>query len=134
MSRWRLAGPQRQCLVDVSPRFAFNDGPACRAAAVAGNGIVRLPQLALQDHVKKGELVRLLPDWYSAAASLNLLFPANARRVPRVRVFIDWIQALFADVAPSRAPHLNGFREPDLPLHRWRQRDVLAGLPVPAVR
>jgi DNA-binding transcriptional LysR family regulator len=134
MAHWRLAGPQRHCRIDVSPRFAFNDGPACRAAAVAGNGIVRLPQLALQDHVNKGELVRLLPDWYSAAASLHLLFPANARRVPRVRVFIDWIQALFADLAPSRAPHLNGFREPDLPLHRWRQRDVLAGVPMPAVR
>jgi DNA-binding transcriptional LysR family regulator len=134
ISRWRLAGPQRECTVAIEARPAYNDGPACRAAAVAGHGIVRLPQMALQEHVAKGELVRLLPDWYNAAASLNLLYAANARRVPRLRVFIDWIQALFADLAPARAPHLNGFLEPDLPLHRWRQRDPMAGVPNPALR
>jgi DNA-binding transcriptional LysR family regulator len=134
VSTWRFSGPERHCVVEFTPRPAYNDGPACRAAAVAGHGIVRLPQLALQDHVARGELVRLLPDWYSASASLHLLYPANARRVPRTRVFVDWMQALFADLAPARAPHLNGFLEPDLPLHRWRPRDPMAGVPVPALR
>lgn len=134
VARWQLAGPGRHCAIEIEPRPAYNDGPACRAAAVAGQGIVRLPQMALQDHVSKGELVHLLPDWYSAAASLHLLYPANARRVPRMRVFIAWMQALFADLAPSHAPHRNGFCEPDLPLHRWRQRDPMGGVPVPALR
>lgn len=134
MAQWRLAGPHGPCAIDVHPRVAFNDGPACRAAAVAGHGIVRLPQIALEDLVARGDLLRVLPDWYSAAASLVLVYPANARRMPRVRVFVDWMQRLFADLAPARAPHQHGFREPDAPLHRWRPRDPMAGLPVPALR
>ncbi len=134
VSQWCLAGPQRRCVVDVSPALAFNDGPACRAAAVAGHGIVRLPAMALEHQVARGELLRLLPDWYSAASSLNLVFPANARRVPRLRAFIAWMQQLFADLSPARAPHLNGFDEPDAPLHRWRLRNPMASMPVPAVR
>lgn len=126
LTTWRSAGPDRHCTVNIQPRLAFNDGPACRAAAVAGHGVVRLPQIALESHVARGEVVRLLPNWYSAAARLNLVFPASARRVPRVRVFITFLQQLFADLAPERAPHLNGFTEPDVPLHRWKARDPWA--------
>ncbi len=133
-AQWRLAGPQRLSTVAVTPRLAFNDGPACRAAAVAGHGLVRLPQIALQDQVARGELVRVLPDWYSAASSLCVIYPAASRRVPRLRVFIAWLQQLFADLAPERAPHLHGFTEPDVPLHRWRPRDPKAGMAMPAPR
>jgi LysR family transcriptional regulator for bpeEF and oprC len=132
MGHWRLAGPTRHCHVAVQPRLAFNDGPACRAAAVAGHGIVRLPQIALQDHVARGELARVLPEWYSAASSLCLIYPSASRRVPRVRVFIEWLQQLFGDLAPARAPHQNGFTEPDVPLHRWRPRDPKAGMAMSA--
>ena len=67
-------------------------------------------------------------------SSFSLIFPANARRVPRVRVFIEFMQRLMADLSPERAPHLHGFNSPGIPLHRWRARDPLAGLTVPAQR
>ena len=100
MSRWHMASDKRHCAVDVTPYIAFNDGPACRAAAVAGHGIVRLPQIVLENLVARGELVRLMPDWYTAGSNFSLIFPANARRVPRVRVFIEFMQRLLADVSP----------------------------------
>lgn len=134
MAQWRLAGPERSCVVDLRPHLAFNDGHACRAAAVAGAGIVRLPQMALQEHVERGELRRVLPDWYSAASSLSLVFTAGSRRVPRVRVFVDWMRQLFADLSPDRAPHRHGYHEPDAPLHRWRARYPMSGVTLPSPR
>jgi hypothetical protein len=77
--------------------------------------------------------VRVLPEWYSVAASLNLVYPANARRVPRVRVFIDWMRELFADLSPQKAPHLHGLT-PESPLHRWTARNPMGGVPMPNVR
>jgi DNA-binding transcriptional LysR family regulator len=133
ITQWRFASQARSCTVEVQPRPAFNDGPACRAAALAGHGLVRLPFMALQDSVSRGDLVRVLPEWYSVAASLNLVYPANARRVPRVRVFIDWMRELFADLSPQKAPHLHGLT-PDSPLHRWTARNPMGGVPMPNVR
>ncbi len=133
ITQWRFASAERSCSIEVQPRPAYNDGPACRAAALAGHGLVRLPSLALQDYVSRGDLVRVLPEWYSVAASLNLVYPASARRVPRVRVFIEWMQQLFADLSPQRAPHLYGLT-PDSPLHRWAARNPMGGVPVPTVR
>jgi LysR family transcriptional regulator for bpeEF and oprC len=134
ITHWRFASPQRHCTVDVVPRPAYNDGPACRAAALAGHGVVRLPQLVLQDSVRRGDLVRLMPEWYNASADLSLVYPAHLRRLPRVRVFIEWMQALFADLSPASAPHLNGLTTPDLPLHRWRAHDPKAGMPMTSPR
>jgi DNA-binding transcriptional LysR family regulator len=133
ISQWRFASAERRCTVQVQPRPAYNDGPACRAAAAAGHGLVRLPFMALQDSVSKGELVHVLPEWYSLAANLNLLYPASARRVPRVRVFIEWMKRLFADLSPDTAPHLHGLT-PDAPLRRYSARDPMGGLPMPALR
>ena len=133
ITQWRFASEARPCTVEVEPRPAFNDGPACRAAALAGHGLVRLPFMALQDSVARGDLVRVLPEWYSVAASLNLVYPASARRVPRVRVFIDWMRELFADLSPQKAPHLHGLT-PDSPLHRWTARNPMGGVPMPGVR
>jgi hypothetical protein len=33
---------------------------------------------------------------------VNLLYAATARRVPRVRVFLDWVMQFFADVERQR--------------------------------
>jgi DNA-binding transcriptional LysR family regulator len=134
VTRWRLSGPDRRCVIDIRPLVTYNDGPACRAAAMAGHGIVRLPKIALDHEVSSRQLVRLLPDWYSATAGLNLVFPGSARRVPRVRAFIGFLQRLFADLAPVAAPHPAGYDEPDAPLHRWRARDPMGHTVVPVPR
>jgi LysR family transcriptional regulator for bpeEF and oprC len=133
MTQWRFASAAGPSTVQVQPRPAYNDGPACRAAALAGHGLVRLPSMALQDSVARGDLLRVLPEWYCVAASLNLVYPASARRVPRVRVFIDWMRTLFADLSPENAPHRHGLA-PDSPLHRWTARNPMGGVPVPSVR
>lgn len=134
VTQWRFADANGTCAVEVLPRPAYNDGPACRAAALAGHGLIRLPQMVLQDSVARGELVRVLPHWNSAAAGLSLVYPANARRVPRVRVFIDWMRTLFADLSPDRAPPGHGLLVPDQPLHRWTARYPMSGVPVPSAR
>lgn len=133
ITQWRFASAERPCTVQVQPRPAYNDGPACRAAATAGHGLIRLPSMVLQDSVSRGDLVRVLPQWYSVAASLNLVYPAPARRMPRVRVFIEWMRQLFADLSPLKAPHLHGLT-PDSPLHRWMARNPMGGVPVPTPR
>jgi LysR family transcriptional regulator, regulator for bpeEF and oprC len=82
--------------------------------AVAGGGVVRL----LDWHERAGKelatgaLVPALADWHQPdVPPVNLLYPPSVRRIPRVRLFIDFVTQVFNDIerqrdrrAPASAP------------------------------
>ena len=85
--------------------------------ALAGEGVLRLLDWTNQDSLAAGTLVRALGDWESPEAPpVNLLFRASVRRIPRVRLFIDFVTALFREdeaargqpVAASGQPYWHG--------------------------
>lgn len=120
LSEWHFADDSRSCTLRVRPRLIVNDGPALVNAAIAGQGVVHLPALNLQRRIDRGQLVQLLPQWYSEAPPVTLVLPAAARRLPKVRAFVEFLRSLFADVGPGTA------RPPAA--HRVRQWPVLLGV------
>jgi len=53
--------------------------------------------------VAAGALVPALTDWQATdMPPVNLLYSASRRRIPRARVFIDYITELFAELDRSR--------------------------------
>ncbi len=71
--------------------------------AIAGHGVVRLLDWTNRDTLASGRLVRVLVDWESVEAiPVNLLYPPSARRLPRVRAFIDFAVETFRDAGGSR--------------------------------
>jgi DNA-binding transcriptional LysR family regulator len=62
------------------------------ALGLAGLGVIRLADLVVASAVRDGRLVPILTDFhYSEPAPLSLVFPALRQRLPRVRVFIDFV-------------------------------------------
>jgi len=120
LATWHFADGHRRCTLQVNPLLVVNDGPALVNAAIAGQGVVHLPALNLQRRIDRGQLVRLLPQWYSQAPPVTLVLPAAARRLPKVRAFVEFLQALFADVGPGTA------RPPAA--HRPQRWPVLTGV------
>lgn len=85
--------------------------------AEAGVGVARVLdwQQRPGHGVPRGRLVPVLNDWIEETVPpVNLLYPTSARRVPRVRLFIDWVTQLFADVEREREKPL-----PASPAPRW---------------
>lgn len=80
--------------------LAVDDGNAYLAAGVAGLGALWLPDYMAASHVAAGELVRLFPDWRMRPMPLYLAFPPNRHVSAKLRVFIDWVASLMAQVAP----------------------------------
>lgn len=94
---WRI-GEQR---VTVAPAVVANDLEALCALAVAGAGIARLPNLACQDALDEGHLVRLFPDVAMSTRPIWVLYAARRHLTAATRHFVD----MLADVtAPRRAP------------------------------
>ena len=62
--------------------------------------------------------MRALPDWESPEAPpVNLLFRPSVRRIPRVRVFIDFVVDVFAQLEATRAQPVRASERP-----AWRKR------------
>ncbi|TBW33308.1 LysR family transcriptional regulator [Azotobacter chroococcum] len=75
--------------------LAVNHGEAYVAACEAGLGIVQVPRYHVERQLAAGSLVELLPQYSPPALPLTVLYPHHRHLTPRLRVFIDWLVALF---------------------------------------
>ena len=90
--RWLLIGPEQQtATVHHQPRFITTDMIALRTAAVAGVGVVQLPLLMLDEQLKEGKLVQLLPEWRAKQEIIHIVYPSRRGQLPAVRALIDFL-------------------------------------------
>lgn len=87
--------------VIVRGNYCINDGSALVEAAAAGEGIARPVSFAAERLVAAGALVPLLQDWYSEAPPVHVLHGRGRGSVPKVKSFVDFVQAQFSDLRPG---------------------------------
>ena len=81
--------------------------------ALAGEGVLRLLDWTNQDSLAAGTLVRALGDWESPEAPpVNLLYRPSVRRIPRVRLFIDFVTSLFRELEAVRGQPVTASGQP----------------------
>jgi DNA-binding transcriptional LysR family regulator len=88
---------RRSVTVTGTSKLSCNDGQANLVAVNAGYGILPMPDFEVAPDVHRGDLVRLLPDWSIAHATLNLVFPPRRHVLTRVRAFADFVAERFRE-------------------------------------
>ena len=83
--------------VKAQGRLTCNDGLSNLAAAVAGHGIMGVPEFEVAHEMHSGALVRVLPAWRIADSALTLTFPPRRHVLSRVRAFADFVVERFKD-------------------------------------
>jgi DNA-binding transcriptional LysR family regulator len=81
--------------VTCRPRLIFSDPEAIAQAARMGLGVALLPMPFAFASIESGELVRLLPGWYSDAGPLSLYYPSRRLLPAKTRVFVDFVVERF---------------------------------------
>lgn len=76
--------------------LAVNSADAYVAAGEAGLGLIQAPHYHVAAQLKAGTLREVLADWQPPGMPLAVLYPAHRQLSLRVRVFVDWLAALFA--------------------------------------
>jgi DNA-binding transcriptional LysR family regulator len=92
---WRIAGPGGQITIPFAPRLRVDSSEGLRRAALAGMGVVMLPEIMISNDLQAGRLVRLLPDYDHPARPINLLYLGDRRMLPKLRSFVDFIVGRF---------------------------------------
>jgi DNA-binding transcriptional LysR family regulator len=76
-------------------RFRSDHGEMLKAAAVAGLGIVALPNFIASPQIGTGELVILLRDWPLPEVPLHAVMPPGRAGTARLRALVDFLAARF---------------------------------------
>lgn len=83
--------------VDMPRSITVNNSEAYNAAALAGLGIVQIPQVGLRHHIADGRLMQILPEFAIDTMPVNLLYAKRRNLSRRTRVFMDWLTEVMAD-------------------------------------
>lgn len=92
LAQWPFYTPEGVARIQVSGNVSTDNADVQLDLAVAGHGIVRMVDIHLADPVRRGLLVPLLSrENADEPIPIWALMPAGRNRVPRVRVFLDFL-------------------------------------------
>jgi DNA-binding transcriptional LysR family regulator len=99
---WRLTAPsgeKRQ--VRTTGWLTVNDGQSLLNAAISGLGIAYLPSFLFADAMRKGLVEDALPTLPVETQGIYAVYPPGRFTQPKVRAFIDFLVAAFAEKGPD---------------------------------
>ena len=97
----RAGGESRP--VRVRSRFVANNGELMRGAAIAGLGLLLVPEFIVARELRDGTLVRLLPNCRPVPTALHALYPRERHLSPRIRLLVDHLAASLQPHPPWEA-------------------------------
>jgi DNA-binding transcriptional LysR family regulator len=100
---WKFTHKSETETVRVSGTLASNNGEVVRNWALEGHGIMLRSEWDLADHLRRGKLIEVLPEWRGPEADIHAVFPQRLHLSAKVRVLIDFLVETFADPPWKRA-------------------------------
>lgn len=92
---WHLSCEDEVQSVDIRCRLNANEVTALMNAAVQGMGIAMQPTYLVEDYLKSGKLVVVLPHWQPDELKIYALYASRKHQSLAVRALIDYLEAYF---------------------------------------
>src|SRR6267154_1573799 len=87
---WEFHRKRNIIKVDVNGPFVMIDAGTMLEACVAGAGVAQVMEFGAMDHLYRGRLVELFPDWPYEIFPLYVFHPSRHHVPAKVRAFIDF--------------------------------------------
>jgi len=100
---WRFRRGAKRHEVAPEGNLFFNSTDALMQAAIHGAGMIYVLDVLAEQYLRRGELVRLLPDWEGDEQTFYAAYLKTAFTPPKVRALVDFLAGHFA-MPDSRAP------------------------------
>ncbi|WP_313214708.1 LysR family transcriptional regulator [Stenotrophomonas acidaminiphila] len=93
LHNWEFANPEseHEFTVEVKGRYIVNDDDGMLRAALQGVGLVQHINVAVQDAIRDGRLVRVLRDWCPAFPGFYLYAPSREQMPLKLRAFLEFL-------------------------------------------
>ena len=93
--QWRLSGPDGEIMVDVKGPMLINSSAGLHQAARTGMGIVMLPDALVEQDLRDGRLVVVMPDYQPPNRPMHLLYAPDRYRLPKLRRFVEFAMQMW---------------------------------------
>jgi DNA-binding transcriptional LysR family regulator len=100
MQRWNLTDGGKALNVPINSRLCANNGDVLRDAALAGQGITKLPTFLIGPEIEAGRLEVVLEDFPPTQLSIYALYAPNRYLAAKSRLFIDFLVDRFGPKPP----------------------------------
>jgi len=119
LDRWTFEKNGERRTIDVKTRLFSDDRVGLVEAVCAGSGVIRMADFTLSRYLPSGLLVPVLTDWEALEApTIFAAYPPSQRRSKLVRVFLDFLVEVFAEIESKRMPS-PGIAMPRVPKPDW---------------
>ncbi|MFL6699919.1 MAG: LysR family transcriptional regulator [Vitreoscilla sp.] len=88
-THWTFTRADDRRRVAVQSSVSIDTTLAVCAAVLRGAGLSVLPDYAITEHLARGDLIRVLPDWSLPSGGIHAVFPAARFRPAKVRAFVE---------------------------------------------
>ncbi|MDR3517512.1 MAG: LysR substrate-binding domain-containing protein [Azospirillaceae bacterium] len=102
---WRLVGPDGQVPeIKVASRLRSDNGEVSHDWTLSGCGLILKSWIDVEQDVRSGRLVHVLPAWRGGPLPVCALFPSRRQVPTRVRAFLDAMVQRLADRSQLATP------------------------------
>ena len=88
-AEWHLVSGRKSVKMHVSGPVSSRDFQSISAFTYRGHGIGMLPSTYCDEQIRKGELIRLLPDWSSPEIFVHAVYPTRRYLPSKLQVFLE---------------------------------------------
>jgi DNA-binding transcriptional LysR family regulator len=81
----------------LNETIVVNEPAAMREAARLGLGVSLIALFDVLRDLERGDLIRLLPDWYADAGAVSLYYASRTLIAAKTRVFVDFVVNAFSE-------------------------------------
>ena len=81
--------------ITLPSTMAVTGADSYYTAGQLGMGLIQAPRWRAEADLRSGRMIEVLPDFPPSATPVSVLYPRSRQLSPRVRVFIDWLTAVF---------------------------------------
>tara|TARA_R110001592_G_scaffold321338_1_gene599813 strand:- start:412 stop:1314 length:903 start_codon:yes stop_codon:yes gene_type:complete len=94
-NEWLLVKDRKAEMVEVKGNFSSNSIAAIREAAIQGLGIIALTSIAVDQEVKKGQLIPTLEEYSSMPIPIYAVYSQRLQLPPKAKVFLNLVKPFF---------------------------------------
>lgn len=91
---WEWLDADKILTTQAPSRVSANNAETYIACALAGMGLIQIPAFDVQDHLRSGELVEVMPQARPAPMPVHLVYPHRRHLSRRIQSFALWIGGL----------------------------------------
>jgi DNA-binding transcriptional LysR family regulator len=97
LRRWPFISDDGVRILPVSGNLVANNAETVLQLAIAGVGIVRLPDIMVGEPIRAGQLVPILTEWnHVEPVPVHAAYPSGSNLSPKVRAMVDFLVETFS--------------------------------------